>query len=168
MSPTTNPPKQDNDSKETQTSASSVGPWHFGLALLGIVPIVFLAGFTFRAAFTTAGDVLALVSYIAAVIAAAFGVQIAVRGAEASAENKANKDSALSAMSGLSDLKSDVDSLSKVVRTIGNSPPGQTSFFIDPGKPLKLGKRVEIPDAQLGRMQAQLNSIERTLKQIAR
>jgi hypothetical protein len=166
MSPAVNP--ADPSGKETQKSATSVGPWHVVLALLGILPIALLAAFTFRSLFTTAGDVLALLSYIAAVIGAAFGVQIAVRGAEASAANKVNKDSALSAISELSGLKSNVDSLSNIIRTIGNSPTGKTSFFIEPNASLNLPKRLEIPDNQLGGMQAQLASIERTLNQIAR
>ena len=155
------------DQNQTAQLSAGVGLWHFLVALVGIVPIVFLAGFTFRGLFTTAGDFLALISYIVAAVGAVFGVPIAVRGAQAAAENRVNRQIAQNGRQDIAALANNLAKFSNIIRTIGASPAGSHTYFIEPNEPVRLHERVEISPDELENVQIRLANIRRALDQIA-
>lgn len=157
----------DNGGQATQPKAS-VGGWAFMIALVGIVPISLLGAFIFRDLFKTAGDTLALFSYIAAIAGAAVGVPIAVRGATATAENQMKKQMAQEAIRDTQQLWLDLPQLIETFRKIAQSPSGSENYIIEPGQTLGLTKEIEIPPSMLDNMQVKLATIQQALTQIAR
>jgi hypothetical protein len=165
MATNTNPSNSNNEGKD---SIGKVGPWHLAIALIGVGSIIYLAGFVFKDLFTTSGDVLSVISYIAAVLAAVFGIQIAVKGAQASAENQNNKETAQSISKEFEPLELEIADLMKKIRTIGESPSGNSLYLLGSINKANKQKQVEIAPEKIENISIRLARIKTGINQISK
>jgi hypothetical protein len=146
----------------------TVGPWHLIIALIGVGSIVFLVGFVFEDRFTTAGDVIAVISYIAAISGAIFGVQIAVRGAKASAENNVNKETAASITKEIGPLEDDISELAGFIRKASDSPIGTSMYILDTIDKQSKRNSISIPPEKIENIRIRLSNIRSGLNHISK